>query len=322
MSAVLQTPTMIEVDGLTKHYGPTRSIEDLSFSVPKGDILGFLGPNGAGKSTTMRILAGIARPTRGSARIEGEDVQQPSESLRRKIGYLPENSPFYGDMTLGGYLRFMAGVKGLPGREARREMERVTELVNLSDVRHRLMRNLSRGMRQRACFAQALLGSPPVLILDEPTVGLDPSQINDVRRLIRSLAGECTVILSTHILPEVELVCSRVVIIANGRIAAQGTPEELVSREGGNTLAVIVRGAEGTFREKLSGWPGGGEPAVSHRPDIAADAWQALLPAPANGNKDPRPELARGLVEAGLDLLEMRPERLRLEDIFLRAIGK
>ncbi len=313
---------MIEVNGLTKFYGPTRSIEDLSFGVPRGDILGFLGPNGAGKSTTMRILSGISRPTRGSARIDGEDVQQPSESLRRKIGYLPENSPFYGDMTLGGYLRFMAGVKGFSGREARREMERTTELVDLAGARHRLVRNLSRGMRQRACLAQALIGSPPVLILDEPTVGLDPSQINDVRRLIRSLAGQSTVILSTHILPEVELVCTRVVIIANGRIAAQGTPEELVHREGGGRVAVLVRGAKGVFQEKLSRWPGVRDPEVSSQPRMGEDVWQALLPMPTGKDRDPRPELARALVEAGLDLLEMRPEQLRLEDIFLRAIGK
>lgn len=305
---------MIEVRQLTKHYGPTRSIEDLSFSVEKGEILGFLGPNGAGKSTTMRILTGLLRPTAGSARIGGMDVQEDNERVRRMIGFLPEQAPAYADMTLSAYLEFMAGIKGLDKRAARAEMERTSTLLNLQRERPRLLRNLSKGTRQRAAIAQALLGDPEVLLLDEPTVGLDPSQINDVRALINSFAGRRTVILSTHILPEVEMTCSRIVIIAKGNIVAQGTPKELTT--GGDAEFVVTVAGDRTTFERVLTAVAGYFPVLTG----GGSRWEARLKPPAA--EDFAPKLARALVEAGLELHELRRHQVRLEDIFLRAIGR
>lgn len=304
---------MIEVDNLTKYYGPTRSIEGLSFTVNRGEVLGFLGPNGAGKSTTMRSLVGLVRPTSGTARVDGHDVQRDNERVRKVVGYLPEQAPLYGDMTLSSYLEFMAGIKGLGRTAARREMERTTSAMNLVPERRRLLRNLSKGTRQRAAFAQALLGNPAVLILDEPTVGLDPSQINEVRELIRSLAGSHTVVLSTHILPEVALTCSRIVIIADGHIAAQGTPEELTSREKPVYL-VRIGGERETFERALADTAPGSVITAS------GDYWEATI-APPPGT-DIQPVLARTLVGAGLDLMELRVLQPTLEEVFLRSIGK
>jgi len=302
---------MIEVDNLTKYYGPTRSIEDVTFSVEKGEVLGFLGPNGAGKSTTMRLLVGLSRPTAGSARIAGHDIQEGHDAIRKMIGYLPEQAPLYGDMTLGAYLRFMAGIKGVPKGQTRREMERTTELVNLEKDRKRLLRNLSKGTRQRAAIAQALLGDPQILILDEPTIGLDPSQINDIRNLVRSMRGERTVLLSTHILPEVEMICSRVVIISAGRIAVQGTPEELAQREDPQ-FHIVVRGERKKLEEILSKY---GEARMEEQDNRLI----ATIPAPG---EQQRPELARQLVEAGMELHEFHLARVRLEDVFLRSTAR
>lgn len=306
---------MIDVENLTKYYGPTRSIEEVSFSVEKGEVLGFLGPNGAGKSTTMRILVGLARPTSGTARIGGFDVQKQHDRVRRQIGYLPERASLYGDMTLARYLEFMAGIKGLGHRDSKREAERTTSLLNLKKERGRLLRNLSKGTRQRAAIAQALLGEPPVLILDEPTVGLDPSQINDVRELIRSLHQKCTVILSTHILPEVELTCSRIAIIADGRIVSKGTSQELIG-ESETTFHIVVRGNRGAFADIL-------KPAF-HEKNITIEEKDGLLYATLSHalSKHKRAALAKSIVAAELDLLEFRPGLLRLEDVFLRSTGR
>lgn len=305
---------MIEVRELTRHYGPTRSIEDLTFSVEKGEILGFLGPNGAGKSTTMRILTGLLRPTRGTARIGGFDVHTENERIRRLIGFLPEAAPSYPDMTLAGYLEFMAGIKGLDRRTARTEMERTTMLLNLQRERPRLLRNLSKGTRQRAAIAQALLGDPEVLLLDEPTVGLDPSQINDVRALINSFAGRRTVVLSTHILPEVEMTCTRIVIIAKGNIVAKGTPAELTSA-GDAEFDVTVAGDRAAFEQAVRGVAGHCPP-----PTGGEGRWSVRLKPTEAETFAPR--LARALVEGGLDIHEIRRHQVRLEDIFLRAIGR
>lgn len=305
---------MIEVQNLTKFYGPTRSIDDVSFSVSQGEVLGFLGPNGAGKSTTMRLITGLARPTNGTARIGGFDVQKQHEDVRRMIGYLPEAAPLYGDMTLASYLEFMGGIKGLDGRKARTEMERATELVNLKAERKRLLRNLSKGTRQRAALAQALLGDPPVLLLDEPTVGLDPSQINDVRVLIKSLAGHRTVVFSTHILPEVEMTCTRIVIIANGKIVAKGTPRELVSSEEPEYL-VVVRGDREKLEKVLSD-------LFKRQVEVRVEGTTLEARVKPGRGEDNRALLSRGIVESGLELLELRSSQARLEDVFLRAIGK
>ena len=208
---------MITVEDLNKYYGPRRAVSDVSFSVEKGEILGFLGPNGAGKTTTMRILTGFLPATSGTATIAGFDVfKQPIEA-RRHLGYLPENVPLYTEMSIGAYLDFMAKIKAIPGGVRKARVDEAMELTDVTDRRDQLIGKLSKGYRQRVGLAQAVLGKPPVLILDEPTVGLDPRQIIEVRNLIKSLGGEHTVILSTHILPEVGMTCSRVVIISDGR---------------------------------------------------------------------------------------------------------
>ncbi len=221
---------MIEVKNLTKHYGNQRGINGVSFTVEKGEILGFLGPNGAGKTTTMRILTCFMSATSGSARVAGFDVFEDSMEVRRRIGYLPETVPLYTDMVVPVYLRFVAGLKGIPGRDVKKRVTEVMGDVGLNEVAHKFIGELSKGYRQRVGLAQALLHDPEVLILDEPTIGLDPRQIKDIRSLIKGLAGKRTVILSTHILPEVTMTCKRVIIINKGKIVAGDTPENLTKQ--------------------------------------------------------------------------------------------
>ena len=212
---------MIEVANLSKRYGDLRAIEGVSFTAAKGQILGFLGPNGAGKTTTMRIITGFMPATSGTVRVEGFDVFEQSNEVRRRIGYLPENPPLYNDMVVAGYLRFVARLKGLARREVGEALERVLATCGLDQVRDRLLGHLSKGYRQRVGLAQALIHDPPVLVLDEPTIGLDPRQIRDIRALVRTLGGKRTIVLSTHILSEVTEVCDKVVIINDGRIALE-----------------------------------------------------------------------------------------------------
>src|SRR5262247_2173974 len=221
---------MIEVDHLTKNYGAVAAIRDVSFSVSPGQIVGFLGPNGAGKSTTMRILACFMPASSGMARVAGYDVFQQSMEVRRRIGYLPENVPLYTDMRVAPYLDFVAEVKGVGRADRRRRVADVMERCLIADVQNRLIGKLSKGYRQRVGLAQAIVSDPDVLILDEPTIGLDPKQITEIRSLIKSLAGQHTVILSTHILPEVSMVCSGVIIINKGAIVAQGPIDTLVEQ--------------------------------------------------------------------------------------------
>lgn len=223
---------MIEVQNLTKRYRDRSAIEGLTFSVNEGEILGFLGPNGAGKSTTMKILTGFLPPSQGTAKVAGFDVFEQPLEVKRRIGYLPETPPLYPEMTVRGYLKFVAELKGLPGRGLKAELDRVAGLTGLSDIMGRVIQNLSKGYKQRVGIAQALLGSPPVLILDEPTEGLDPSQRADVRSLIKGLAGKHTLILSTHILPEVTMTCEKVLIIHQGRMVAYDEIQKLVAVHG------------------------------------------------------------------------------------------
>jgi ABC-2 type transport system ATP-binding protein len=223
---------MIEVQNLTKRYRDRSAIEGLSFGVNEGEILGFLGPNGAGKSTTMKILTGFLPPSEGTAKVAGFDVFEQPLEVKRRIGYLPETPPLYPEMTVRGYLKFVASLKRLPGRGLKAEVERVAGLTGLSDIMDRVIQNLSKGYKQRAGIAQALLGSPPVIILDEPTEGLDPSQRADVRSLIKGLAGKHTVILSTHILPEVTMTCEKVLIISQGKVVAYDEIGKLTSVHG------------------------------------------------------------------------------------------
>lgn len=241
---------MVEVSGLTKFYGDLRAIADVSFVAPPGRIVGFLGPNGAGKTTTMRIITGFLPPTSGSVKVAGYDVATDSLAARRKIGYLPENPPLYLDMRVAAYLRFMGRLRGVAKREIAAAVDRVLEMCGLQEVAGRLIRQLSRGYRQRVGLAQALVHNPSVLVLDEPTIGLDPKQIVEIRALIRRLAPERTVILSTHILPEVSQICHKVVIINDGRVVVEDELSELTR---GTTLEeVFMRSIAGEQQASLA----------------------------------------------------------------------
>jgi len=228
---------MIEVEHLVKSYRELKAVDDVSFQVQSGEILGFLGPNGAGKTTTMRILTGVLPPTSGKAKVCGFDVFENPIEVKKRIGYLPENPPVYTDMTARSYLRFVASIKGVPRKTRESEVERVAEKTSCRQFLHRVIGNLSKGQRQRVGLAQALLGDPEVLILDEPTVGLDPAQIIEVRELIKSLAGKHTIVLSTHILPEVTAICQKALIIAQGRVVAYDTLEGLQRAHAGAVTA-------------------------------------------------------------------------------------
>ena len=233
---------MIDVKGLVKNYGHLRAVDGVSFSVRKGDILGFLGPNGAGKSTTMKMIAGFVRPDAGTALVDGIDVAEEPVAVKSRIGYLPENAPAYAEMTVGEFLGFIAEVRGYHGAEAKRErVERAVTLTHLVSVRDQTIDTLSKGYKQRVGFAQALLHDPPTLILDEPTDGLDPNQKNEVRLLIKKMAAEKAVILSTHILEEVEAICTRVIIISRGRIVVDEPPAQLLARKPGARMDEIFR---------------------------------------------------------------------------------
>jgi ABC-2 type transport system ATP-binding protein len=233
---------MIEVKGLVKNYGPKRAVDGVSFTVKRGDILGFLGPNGAGKSTTMKMITGFLRPDAGSAIVDGVDVAADPVAVKRKLGYLPESAPAYPEMTVEEFLAFIAEVRGFRTADARRaQVDRAITLTHLSPVRKQTIETLSKGFKQRVGFAQALLHDPPALVLDEPTDGLDPNQKNEVRSLIKSMAVEKAVILSTHILEEVEAICNRVIIISQGRVVIDETPAQLRARQPGARIDEIFR---------------------------------------------------------------------------------
>jgi len=308
---------MIEADHLSKRYGSTSAIEDVTFSVEAGEILGFLGPNGAGKTTTMRILTGYLPATEGTARVAGYDVHTQSMAVRQNIGYLPETPPLYPDMTVEGFLWFVARLKGVVVGDRPSRIQAAIQRCNLEEKREVLIRKLSKGFRQRVGIAQALVHDPPVIILDEPTVGLDPRQIIDVRNLIKSLAGEHTIILSTHILPEVSMTCSRVAIINKGRVVATNTPDELVaSLRGGEGYEVEVEGDLATATAALQALPEVRSVEAIALPNLA-DGHHRLQVLAELGS-DPGRQVAARIVEAGLGLYEMRRIRVSLEDVFLQ----
>jgi ABC-2 type transport system ATP-binding protein len=237
---------MIEVKGLVKTYGSKRAVDGVSFSVRRGEILGFLGPNGAGKSTTMKMITGFVRPDSGTALVDGIDVQKDPVGVKRRLGYLPESAPAYPEMTVAEFLAFIADIRGFRGAaDNQAHVDRAVALTQLSSVRHQTIETLSKGYKQRVGFAQALLHDPPVLILDEPTDGLDPNQKNEVRTLIRSMAVEKAVVLSTHILEEVEAICTRVIIISEGRLVADESPAQLLARRPGARMDEIFRSLTG-----------------------------------------------------------------------------
>ena len=308
---------MIEVQNLTKRYGPFTAVDDVSFRVEKGEILGFLGPNGAGKTTTMRILTGYMPPTDGKAIVAGYDVfDQPIEAKRR-TGYLPEVPPLYPDMTVRDYLMFVARIKGVPRAERKSRVGAIMERTRVADVATRHCGKLSKGYKQRVGLAQAILHNPDVLILDEPTAGLDPKQIIETRQLIKELAGDHTIILSTHILPEVSQTCQRVVIINKGRVVAVDSPENLTARlRGSETIYLQVDGGGADVAGALQTVAGVTRVSAGQGAPGATGGVMAFEVNSEHG-RDVRRDLAATVVTRGWGLLEMRAMRMSLEEIFL-----
>lgn len=307
---------MIEVHDLTKRYGSAVAVSDVSFAARKGEVLGFLGPNGAGKTTTMRVITGYLPPTSGEVKVAGHDVVAESIEARRHTGYLPENPPVYTDMRVKEYLAFAARIKGVAGRDIGRRIAEVSEKCAITDVQRRPIGKLSKGYRQRVGLAQALIHNPDVLVLDEPTAGLDPKQIIETRELIRGLAGQHTVILSTHILPEVSKTCDRVVVINAGKVVAEGTPDELTRRQQGfESVRVTAEGPSAEMKARLERVEG-----VNSVEGNGGEGAQATFEVHAAKDKDVRGDLARAIVESGWRLLELRNSGMSLEDIFLKLI--
>ena len=303
---------MIEVAHLTKHYPGRVAVDDVSFAVSPGEIVGFLGPNGAGKSTTMRILAGYLPATGGTVRVAGFDVATEPMEVRRRIGYLPESCPLHGEMRVDEYLRFRARLKGVPRGALRKRLAEVKEQCGIGDVGSRIIGQLSKGYRQRVGLAESLVHEPELLILDEPTIGLDPHQIRLVRGLIRSLAERHTILLSTHILSEVEMTCRRVLIINKGRIAASDTPDRLRRRmEGEAAVTAELRGPKAEIETALRALPG-----VSDVSADGGDPWTRCVVRAAR-DPDPRPAIAALAAQRGWPLRELHQEAATLEDIFV-----
>lgn len=308
----MATPVdMIEVLGLTKSYGPIHALHGISFRVKKGEVVGFLGPNGAGKSTTMKIITGSMAPSGGTAKVAGFDVFEDPVEVKKRIGYLPENPPVYGDMNVESYLAFVAKLKGVSRERVRSQVEKAIEKTDLGSVRRRLIQNLSKGYRQRVGIAQALVSDPEVLILDEPTSGLDPRQVAEVRSLIRELKGEHTIILSTHILPEVQAMCERIIIVNRGRIVAEDSLDGLTNRMAGS-LEVKLRVARPSadVESALRGVPGVATV-------LKTDTGYSVNIQGAGGDVAIE-KVAEAAVGARAGLLELRREAVDLEDIFLK----
>jgi len=305
---------VIEVQHLTKRYGPTTAVNDISFTVEKGEVLGFLGPNGAGKTTTMRVLTGYMPATEGKAIVAGYDVfEQPIEAKRR-TGYLPETPPLYPEMTVRDYLMFVSRIKGVPRADRKSRVQDVMERTRVADMAGRHCGKLSKGYRQRVGLAQAIIHNPEVLILDEPTAGLDPKQIIETRRLIKELGGDHTIILSTHILPEVSQTCQRVVIINKGHVVAVDTPDNLTARlRGSETMYMQIEApSSANVKGALESIPGVSSVSA---PDMRGPI--ATFEVNSGAGQDVRRQLASAVVSSGWGLLELRPLRMSLEEIFL-----
>ncbi|MBM3269318.1 MAG: ABC transporter ATP-binding protein [Candidatus Sericytochromatia bacterium] len=308
---------MISVENLTKRYGDRPAVSDVSFTVKKGEILGFLGPNGAGKSTTMRMITGYLSPSSGRVTVGGFDMASDSLKAKSLIGYLPEVVPLYPEMTVTDYLQFVAALKGIPGKDQKARIDAMIERCWLTQYRHRLIAHLSKGYRQRVGLAQAMIHNPPVLVMDEPTSGLDPKQIIETRDLIRNLAGDHTVILSTHILPEVQNVCSRVMIINGGRVVAEDAPERLeASLRGSQKIRLEVAGSHDRLQGVLGGVPGVTEvhiqPKGQEYPDVL------IADIVTKPDDEVRAGVSSAVIAAGYKLYEMHAARLSLEEIFLK----
>lgn len=306
---------MIEIQNLTKSYGQIKAVDNISFTVEKGEVLGFLGPNGAGKSTTMNIITGFIPSTEGTVKVCGYDIMESPAEVKKRIGYLPELPPLYMDMTVSEYLNFVADLKDVSKKQKKNQMADIMELVKLTDVRGRLVKNLSKGYKQRVGLAQSLLGNPEVLILDEPTVGLDPKQIIEIRKLIKALGKQHTIILSSHILPEVSAVCERVVIINKGKIAAVDTPENL--SKGMNTvskLSATIAGPKSSIVgaiEEIYGIK-----YVEPHMEKSKDVYEYVIES--DKEIDVRRPLFFAMAKLGYPIIELKSLDLTLEDIFLQ----
>ena len=302
---------MIEVSNLTKTYPGDLAVNDISFKVDKGEIVGFLGPNGAGKSTTLRILTCFLAPTRGSASVAGFDVVRQSMEVRRRVGYLPESNPLYTEMRVEEYLHYRARIKGVASADRAKRVDEALERVTLVDRRRSIIQHLSKGLRQRVGIADAIVHNPELVILDEPTIGLDPTQVREIRELIRALGREHTVLFSSHILSEVEKVCGRVIIVNRGRLVEQGTPDEIANRlMKTGRVRLEIRGDGRAIKEKLDQAPGVGRILWSAKGDLNSYVVEAA------GGKDIRSELFRCCVANGWEVIELAYERLSLEDVF------
>lgn len=304
---------MIEVRSLSKFYGPHKAVDNLSFSVQKGEVVGFLGPNGAGKTTTMKIITGFMAPSAGEAKVAGFDVFEHPIEVKKRIGYLPETPPLYGEMTVEEYLSFVARLKKVESSRISSLVDRAIKKTDLGSVRGRVIQNLSKGYRQRVGISQAIVSDPEVLVLDEPTVGLDPRQVAEVRDLIKSLAGEHTIILSTHILPEVQAVCQRIIIINRGRIVAEDSLAGLTSRmAGGARVHLRVQQTNAQLTTALKAVPG----VRTVTPNGESGQFQVETEATSSGVC---PRLAEAVVKSSAGLLELWEEKADLEDIFLKV---
>ena len=307
---------MIKVEGVSKRYPGHTAVDNISFEVEKGQVVGFLGPNGAGKTTTMRILTCFMPPSSGTASVGGFDVMEQPMEVKRRIGYLPETPPLYPEMEVAEYLTFVGKLKGMGGNSLRKRVDEVSEKCNVADVRNKLVSKLSKGYKQRVGLAQAIIHNPEVLILDEPTSGLDPKQILETRDLIKGLAGDHTIILSTHILPEVEQICERVVIISRGKVVATDSMENLTNRmRGSEVIGLTVEGQpeSGIVQEKLERVAGVSRVILK----LAQDSSCAFEIESLQG-RNIRADLARAVVEAGWNLTELRPVSMSLEEVFLQ----
>lgn len=306
---------MIEVKKISKRYGNKQAIKDVSFTVNKGEILGFLGPNGAGKSTTMKIITGFIPPSEGTVVVDGFDILDDDMEVKKRIGYLPENPPLYGDMLVSSFLYFVGEIKGIPKNNIRAKVSEVMEALNITDVSNRLIKNLSKGYKQRVGLAQAILGNPDVLILDEPTIGLDPSQITEIRALIKRLGEDKTIILSTHILPEVSQLCDRVIIINKGEIVAIDTPENLANKaKHSNIVEARIVGTCTQVIEKINSIEG------VIKVDILGEKEKGAIDYSIESEEqiDIRPILFRTMAEDGYIILELKTVKASLEDVFLQ----
>ncbi|MGA9981419.1 MAG: ATP-binding cassette domain-containing protein [Candidatus Sulfotelmatobacter sp.] len=313
---------MITVKDLTKRYARTVAVDQISFEVARGQIVGFLGPNGAGKTTTMRILTCFLPPSAGTAKVAGFDVLEQPLEVKRRIGYLPESPPIYPEMETADYLTFVGKLKGLSGADLQKRVDYVCGRCAVADVKTRLLGKLSKGYRQRVGLAQAIIHNPDVLILDEPTAGLDPKQINETRDLIKDLAGEHTIILSTHILPEVEQTCEQVIIINKGKLVATDSVRNLQARaRGAESVVVEIAGRNGNLdvpimQRKLEQVSGVSRVLCKEQVDS-----RAIFEVESQGGRLVRSDLARAVVESGWDLNELRPAAMSLEEIFLQLTG-